>query len=81
MHMGTAQVPTLSELEAEIERRELVNPYAEALAKLVDPYAFVAANPITLEWYDEDTTEFIIALTRLTETQKVQAALKVLGEK
>lgn len=70
MHMGTAQVPTLSELEAEIER------WGHTAGVNYGAYLAQAAG---IEGHDEIGSIEIIALTRLTETQKVQAALKVLN--
>ena len=77
--MGVATVPNLSELEAEIERRELHEQYARELADLVNSGAMLFYSTIELDDWKGDAYKFVIALTRLTETQKTQAALKVLN--
>lgn len=78
MHMGTSQIPTLAELEAEIDRRELELAYAQALARMVDPYAKVSDTAIELDGLRGDGQDFVIGIARLTETQKTQAAMRVL---
>lgn len=81
MMMGAATIPNLCELETEIDRRKLCERYAQALANIVDEGAQVFYSAIEMGGHEGEGFKFVIALTRLTDMQKVQAALKVLEEK